>query len=95
MGAAPSMLQPMGSDRLAAVADARPWPPVTAPTAATSPSSTSNATEGLATAALVVALIGLLGVVLLFVQGRRRGHGAADSLDGVQSADAGPENSVR
>ncbi len=68
---------------------------VTAPTAATSPSSTSNTTEGLATAALVVALIGLLGVVLLFVQGRRRGHGAADSLDGVQSADAGPENSVR
>ena len=51
---------------------------LTSPTPTASPATTSDSsssTEGLAIAALVVALIGLLGVIVLFVRGRRHeGH---------------------
>ena len=44
-----------------------------APTATATTSTGSGSGQGLAIAALVVALIGLLGVIVLFVRGRRHG----------------------
>ncbi|HEY7917862.1 MAG TPA: YcnI family protein [Acidimicrobiales bacterium] len=55
--------------------------------------SSSGATEGIAIAALVIALLGLLGVLLLYLRGRRAGAPDHDGdIDGSSPAATPPSN---
>jgi len=60
----------------------------TATTTATAPSG-SGATEGIAIAALVVAVIGLLGVLFLYLRGRRDTGSSHGPHSGVNDRDVG------